>query len=76
MWAARLPTFSGGVVARFVKCGLLIMSSLAGSCDILNSFSRQFFHNLTTTGDTGDNLRILRQLATLLRQLGDMLYEE
>jgi hypothetical protein len=64
MWKDRPVTFSGGVVAEAIKRGLLIMRSLAGSSDILNSFSRQFFHNLATAGDTCDSLRISRQLAT------------
>jgi hypothetical protein len=54
----------------------LIMRSLAESHDILNRFSRQFFHNLATTDDTYDSLRISRQLATDLRQPYDMLYRE
>jgi hypothetical protein len=54
----------------------LVMLSLAGSCDILKRFSRQFFHNLATTVDTYDSLRISRQLATDLRQPYDMLYRE
>jgi len=68
--------FSGGVVPEIGKGCRLIMGSLAESCDILNSFWRQFFHNLATAGDTGDRLRISRQLATDLRQIGDMLYRE
>jgi hypothetical protein len=74
VWADRLLPFSGGVVAEAVKCSLLIMWSLAESCDILNRFSRQFFHNLATARDTGDSLRISRQLATPLRQSCDTSY--
>ena len=64
MWEDRPVLFSGGIVAEAIKRGLLIMGSLAESRDILNSFTRQFFHNLATAGDTYDSLRISRQLAT------------
>jgi hypothetical protein len=52
------------------------MPSLPESRDILNGFLRQFVHNLTTTYDTRDSLRIWRQLATHLRQLDDSVYNE